>query len=462
MRWVDATIILSWFVVSRLIAAAAGVTPDAGVPALLWQLLPLELLEHRLVESLWYLHSQPPLFNAFVGLLLMLPGDYVQLWRASWIVVGALFPLTIFATLRVVHTNRWIAHALVLVVSLNPTLLLYENFLFYSYPEALFVVLGFYGLLRAGSSARGWTMFAVAGSVLTLFRATFQPAWALAIVGAAAWATSGRLHRRQWGALLVPLAVATVFAVKNGLVFGVWSTSSWYGMNVAKLVATAMLGETPRLVDTGIVTPLFAIGPFQPVDAYPPAIVEASRMVARDHFHNVPAVTDDRKSNGQPNFNHAIYLDVSRRLWDESISAARARPVLFDDTVRRGLRNYAQPASQYVFLEDNRRRLLPLESFYVAVLYPGGAQLLVQALVVMTLLTSATVWAFEIPSVAPLRLAAGYVFVTVLWVSIASNLAEFGENSRLRFALDPLMVTWTVVLVRFLLRRSANGPSRAA
>ena len=55
------------FAVGRLFYWWIGVRFDAWALTNSWQLLPQDLLRNDLVGSLWYLHSQPPLFNAVVG-----------------------------------------------------------------------------------------------------------------------------------------------------------------------------------------------------------------------------------------------------------------------------------------------------------------------------------------------------------------------------------------------------------
>ncbi|HXG89944.1 MAG TPA: hypothetical protein VNJ02_16575 [Vicinamibacterales bacterium] len=446
VRWLDAVLIVSWFAASRVIAASAGLAPDRSVPEILWQLLPLDLLESRLVESVWHLHSQPPLFNIFVGLLLKLPGDYLSMWRILWVVIGVAFPLTVFSCLRAVGARRWLAHMAALLLGLNPTLLLYENFYFYSYPEALLVLLAFLTLLPGRDRAHRWTGYAWATSLLALMRATFQPIWALGVVIVTVW-SSPKLARRHWLGLAAPLIVGALLAARNGVVFDVWTSSSWYGMNVAKLTVTAMLGETPALVARGVVSPTFAVGPFQPVEMYDAAMVRSAEREIELRHGNVEALRLKQKPNGQPNFNHLIYRDVSRQLSADSVAVVRERSVLFEETVIKGFRTYTQPASLYVFVDANRRYAGWLETLYTAVLYPGGSLLLVQLALLLTLLTSGAIALLEGHRFAALRPAAGYVLVTVLWVTVASNLAEYGENNRLRFTLDPLMATWLAVLL---------------
>src|SRR5690554_6941324 len=58
------------FVISRLTLVRLGVGIDRLPVGGAWQLIDPPLLERSLFESLFHLHSQPPLYNLLVGLLL--------------------------------------------------------------------------------------------------------------------------------------------------------------------------------------------------------------------------------------------------------------------------------------------------------------------------------------------------------------------------------------------------------
>ncbi len=64
-RWLLA--VIAMFLLSRSAAMAAGVRFDASPLGYFLQYLDPHLLRARLGESLWYLHSQPPLFNLLLG-----------------------------------------------------------------------------------------------------------------------------------------------------------------------------------------------------------------------------------------------------------------------------------------------------------------------------------------------------------------------------------------------------------
>src|SRR6266542_1493548 len=67
-RWLAAIAVL--FAASRLLCYAAGMRFDLDPLRHFWQFLDPLLLRTRLAERLFYLHSQPSLFNLFLGLVL--------------------------------------------------------------------------------------------------------------------------------------------------------------------------------------------------------------------------------------------------------------------------------------------------------------------------------------------------------------------------------------------------------
>ncbi|MCC6742581.1 MAG: hypothetical protein IT175_01860, partial [Acidobacteria bacterium] len=72
----DRAVVAAAFVLSRLIAFGLGVRFDAGTVETHWQFLDGRLLESDLGASLWNLHCQPPLMNAFYGIVAKLsPAD---------------------------------------------------------------------------------------------------------------------------------------------------------------------------------------------------------------------------------------------------------------------------------------------------------------------------------------------------------------------------------------------------
>ena len=61
------------------------------------QFLDPELLRHDLLRSLFYLRDQPPLFNAFLGVVLKLfPLHYAQAFEAIYVAGGIAFGVILY------------------------------------------------------------------------------------------------------------------------------------------------------------------------------------------------------------------------------------------------------------------------------------------------------------------------------------------------------------------------------
>ena len=85
------TFLLALFAISRTAYYLLGVRFDARGLTVLFQLLDPELLRHNLLQSLFYLHMQPPGYNLFVGVILKLfPHTYVTAFHGSISCLGCL------------------------------------------------------------------------------------------------------------------------------------------------------------------------------------------------------------------------------------------------------------------------------------------------------------------------------------------------------------------------------------
>src|SRR6266571_3865653 len=130
------------FVVSRIGIYWAGVRFDASPLPEFYQYIDPLLLKHRLLESLFYLHSQPPLYNLGLGVLLKLfPGHFSAAAHAVYLVLGLVLGLASYSLLVRLGLPDWGAAALAVLVAVSPATLLYENWLFYEYPVAALLVL---------------------------------------------------------------------------------------------------------------------------------------------------------------------------------------------------------------------------------------------------------------------------------------------------------------------------------
>ena len=141
------------FVGFRLWFAHAGGSYLASTLDSAKQFLDPALLQHDLLSSLWYLHSQPPLFNLFLGLVLKAASDPAVLYELCFRISGLLIPLCMYATLALLGANRIAAFLVTLFFMLNPSLILYESLLYYTHVEGVLIIVAVFFLARWGSAA---------------------------------------------------------------------------------------------------------------------------------------------------------------------------------------------------------------------------------------------------------------------------------------------------------------------
>ncbi len=116
------------FVVSRVRYYLAGVRFDASPLGYYLQYIDPPLLQDSLLESVFYLHGQPPLFNLFLGVVLKLfPSSYLLAFAMIYMGLGLTLLLTTYAVLVRTGVPVWLGAVIALVFYANPVTILYEN-----------------------------------------------------------------------------------------------------------------------------------------------------------------------------------------------------------------------------------------------------------------------------------------------------------------------------------------------
>ncbi|HZI12927.1 MAG TPA: hypothetical protein VE153_21275, partial [Myxococcus sp.] len=442
-----------------------------------------ELLRERLLESVYYLHAQPPLFNLLLGGVLQAFGEaapdaFTWLYRGfGLLMAGGLYGLLV--RLRV---PRWPSALLTVFFVVSPASLLFENWLFYTYPEALLLcaaALLFHRFASSGRLGDGVALFATLGA-LALSRSLFHLAWYLAM-GVLLRVAVRHVPRRTVGlAASGPLLLILALYTKNALHFGTFSASSWFGMNFAQVVLKQApleaRRELARSPDPDMKLALYA--PFQALGAYPPEY----RVVSGP---DVPVLRRELKPSGWSNFNHVSYVGISKAYSHVDFAAVRAWPGRYLDTVLQGVQLFLTPASDYPFVADNRAHLTPLSRVYNPVLlgmYGAETAELGNRWLTGDEIPRRILWNWVALIVLGLG-AAGVRVVTeyrrtrtlspegatllflatnILYVTLVSNLFEYGENNRLRYPIDPLVLAQGAAGVTWLLRTFVRRPAPAS
>jgi hypothetical protein len=262
----------------------------------------------------------------------------------------------------------------------------------------------------------------------------------VAAVFALLLATMRGARRTLVATAAVPLLAVVLLYAKNYVEFGVPSTSSWAGMNLAQVAYWAFPDSTrDSLIADGTLSPTAAIPAFGALDDYP-------RFVARTRRDTVPVLGRARKTSGDPNFNNRAYIAVSNQYLRDSLHLIEARPSIYLHGVSAGVKRFFQPSSADLFVEGNRAKIRSWDRLFNAVvlwrtpyLFHAGLSLFLAWLAAAAYGLALLLRLLRKRTRADARLVLlVYVWLTWAYVTAVVTLGEVSENQRVRFILDPL------------------------
>lgn len=466
-------VLIGAFALVQVIWALVGVrfddSPIDGTPGTdTWQLLDVHLLHHHLVQSVWYLQSQPPLFNVWAGVLLHLPHGLRRVVEAGdALACGLVLVLCAYQLCVGLRVPRTAALVVVLVgIVASPAYLLYANWLDYSEPTATCLILGTWLLLRYLATRRTWRGLAAmaAYSAVVLTSTHFQVEWVIGVVVLAVVLCRpvAKLPMRQLAAiLLLPLVLVGGWYAKNAVLFHTTSTSSWLGMNLARpLFLATPHAQLVELEHEGVIGKIALITPFGAPEVYVPAFVQATPSP-------VPAIGALRKADGSPNYNNPLYIEVANQYLRSDLSFIGHRPGTYAHDVSRAVQVWLVPTDQnftnsvnwphvrsYAALYDHLVEWQPTRDPAAALVAlestPSPLAWISLQAVFVTVLTllggPAVAWRWRRHRTAEAAVVAVMAWTTAFVFAI-SSLVEIGENERFRSELGPLpLITATVVL----------------
>ncbi len=373
-RWLG--ILVALYGVSRLAFYLAGVRFDASAlhPTAAtdqWQLLDTRLLAHHALQSIWYLHSQPPLYNLFCAVVLHLPrAAQAPVAAATFLLLGLGMVAAAYLTCCELGVPRWLAFAVGASVTLDPAVVLYGNWLSWTFPAAALVSVGLYlgtRYVRTASVVAGLGC-ATCWAAVVLSDAIYQAVWLVVVLGVLL--AFRRPSRRALLAIALPLLVVIGWCVRGAILFGTPTTSSWLGMNLnATTVALGPTSTVHRLVDQGRLSRLTEVAPFSAVSSYEPRFVHVEPT-------GIPALDERTKSDGTPNYNNLVYLEVSRRYLNDDLAYITNDPLHYLGNVSVAARLWFLPSDAYPFLDPNRARIAGyVDAFDVAALWQPSERL---------------------------------------------------------------------------------------
>ncbi|PKQ28281.1 MAG: hypothetical protein CVT63_03545 [Candidatus Anoxymicrobium japonicum] len=468
------------FALFQALYFALGVRFDGSSLPWFWQYLDPALLRTRLLESVLYLHSQPPLFNLFLGIVLKLaPDREMLLFQAIYLVCGLVFYWSIFSLQVELGVSKTIALILSTLFMASPSFVLYENWLFYTFPLATLVTLSALLLYEALARDHRWALwlfftvlFLIAG-IRSLFHFSFF------IFVTAALAILNPAHRRRIAvAALIPFILLMSLYGKNQVLFGRFTTSTWMGMNVWTMTARNLpLVQRLQLIAEGKLSAVSQYDRFSELARYP-----ATYLLGTTQYEDIPALQQVRKSTGYSNFNHVAYMSIADDYLKDALYVLKHDPPTYVSGSLRSWYAYFRSSSDYVFLAANRAKLAAINDVYDYLFYgkipfdlarvphlpiytdSRGHCLYLFLLVGLPLVVGYGLRLFftDKSLTRAQRITIMYLCFVVIFVALLGNFLETGENNRFRFMTDPFSLALLGLFMRRWVARRLNRTSGAA
>lgn len=433
--------VVAAFVVSRLVYRACGVRFSAIPVDFYIQFLDPELLRHDLLRSLFYMRDQPPGFNGFVGVVLKLfPVHYAQAFGVLYFAGGLALALSLYALMTRLGVRAWLAACVTLGFVASPIAMLYENWLFYTFPLAVMLcasALFLHRWLAARRFADALVFFALL-AILVSWRNLFHPVWMLGFV-AALVAVEGAHRQKLALAALGPVLIVCALLVKHIVVFhALFQGRPIQQMNLAALTSMRLPeAERARLIRQHVL-----VISDVPITAGP---IVFRHYVTPPPKTGIPVLDEEYKpKSGYPNWNSSIFVPVGELYGADGRWALLHRPGVYLAAVRENFARYLLPSDQSdpfnTRTYKNRLALQPILTWYnrifswqaapnrIAVAHVIGFPLLL----VFALVVVVRAWRRD----RACAVTVAFALYSTLWVSAATLLLSYGDHNRYRFKIS--------------------------
>jgi hypothetical protein len=472
------------FIASQIAATLLGIRFVGSSQMIIepfWQYLDPHILRTDLLRGLFFLHSQPPLFNAFLGLILKIfPQHYEQAF--AWIFRAFSFGILLLMALimRRMAINQILIFIFCAIFALFPNFLVYTNLLFYTLPIAFLLLLPCLFLQKFLETQRMKfaVLFTSTAAIIMLTRSIYHLIWFVLCAAIILLLINRDSRAIFFRASIVPVLLVIFLYAKNSALVGSFGPSSWIGMNLARgwplpnesmrnLDAFLEPDEIRSLSDAYEINSEWLVGSFMPPDAYRNLGYFKSN---KSSFHH-PAIIAPEKNSSianvmHPNFNHYDYANISRKMLDADLAIIKKYPQKYFSRVLLAFKMYLQPATGPSWFLVQSYNYIPVQKYADSVtklLFQGRRIELARGYIPWNsfyilfplLIIFGMKKAFSSGDKNQITFA--YLTLTILWVAIITNLLEFGENNRIRFETDPLIVILLAAAIQSLYRFFRKG-----
>jgi hypothetical protein len=455
-------IIVAVFIVSRIIVKLFGIQLDTHALSDYWQYLDIRTLQNNLLVGVWYDHAQPPLFNLFLGSVLKIGGSHsVFLFASILRLISLVNALLLFFIVKKITTISFLPTISAIVYLLSPATLILETELFYTNVVSLLLLASVFYLIRITETDGRWNAFGVIFPlvILCLTRSVYHILWLIIVVALILFYFR---KKTAWKSLMLAslsgILLVGGWYVKNKILFGKFTVSSWIGMNMARNVF-----HDNEVKDSSRIE---AYEPFSKISVY--------RKFLDTQYENKFKGWNDRdllqefKNDSFINETEISYIPVSALYQKASVDFIRNHPRAYVKNVIQSSVLYFAPGTLYSLAVKKAGKIKYydlLYSFNLTSFAKDKQQrrimLTISALPKMILYLFVFFIAVRLfvqsRSITPWNL---FIIMTISYVFLVGSLFEHYENMRFRFETEPLFLilaaqVFSRLISRFQIRRCA-------
>lgn len=354
------------FALAHLIFHALGVRFDRTTLFEFMHYMDPELLKHRLLETCFYMHIQPPLLNFGVGLALKLPEPFdTYALHAAFLAFGLTLYLGLYLLERRLGVSRPLAAVVSTVFMLSPSFILFEHWLFYTLPCAVLLIVAALFLFDLLETRRSRSILGFFTTLLLLcsLRSMFHLCYFLLVLAVGVYACKG-YRRRVLLLALIPLLLLFSLYFKNYVLFGKFSVCTFSGKNLW-ITTVGNMGWKDReaLIKAGKISELSRVNRWSALCDYPPEYQNVKE------FEGIPVLRQTNKSTGAVNYNHLGFIPICDQYGKDAVYVLTHYPRNFVIATALSWYRYFRPATDLAVSPDNRATLGILVPLYDSVLY---------------------------------------------------------------------------------------------
>jgi hypothetical protein len=451
-------ILIVVFVISRVVVMAMGLHLNIWALSAYWQYLDLDTLQNHLLTGVWYDHTQPPVFNLLLGSILKIGGqNSAFLFGFLLKIISLCNGLLLFHIVRKLTVVEFLPLFVALAYIISPATLVFECELFYTTIISLLLLLSLYYLIRLSGSEKisdGIGVF-LPLALLCLTRSVYHIIWLTILTGFLLFYFRKKaIFNKLILVSLTALLLVGSWYVKNKIIFGKLTTSTWIGMNLSRNVF-----HDNETTDSSKIE---AYEAFSKISLYRKFIAPSYEIKFRGL--NDRDLLSENKNDSIGNMKEVSYIPVSDLYMKASVEHIKSHPLSYAQNILQSAILYFTPATMYSLAIEQSGKIKYFDLPYSFKLtYFSHSKMQRRILLTISAIPKLLLYLFvffifirysiQIRSLAPWNL---FIVLTIFFVFGISSLLEHYENMRFRFETEPLFLILAAQVVSLLCTRTTS------